>query len=121
MSKLAEAITAELTGDKKVSRMRYLTTESFQQPPSGFNLRNGYAMVATFKHVAWVDDITHLTKGDAIVEAMKDVRRAMIEDVFGEFRPYLIEMRAALHDADESRLRKLIVELEHKMFVEGVE
>lgn len=121
MSKFAATITAKLTGDVKVSKMRYVTIEQLQLPTEPFTLRKGVEIGAVFRHKAWIDDNPRRPQGECIVEALKDVRRAMVEEVFGEFRPYLIEMRAALHDGDEDRLRKLLVELEHKMFVEDVE
>ena len=44
----------------------------------------------------------------------------MIEEVFGEFRPMIIEMRAALYDEDTSRVRRLLAEMEHSMFADGI-
>lgn len=121
MSKFAQAITAKLTGDVKACKMRYVTIEQQQLPTEPFALRNGVEIAAVFRQKAYIDDSPSRPKGECIVEALKDVRRAMVEEVFGEFRPYLIEMRAALHDGDESRLRRLLIDLEHKMFVEDVE
>ena len=53
-------------------------------------------------------------------EALRDLKRAMIEEVFGEFRPMIIEMRAALYDEDTSRVRRLLAEMEHSMFTDGI-
>jgi hypothetical protein len=35
----------------------------------------------------------------------------VIEEVFGEFRPMIIEMRSALYDDDKTRIRGLLAEL----------
>ena len=53
-------------------------------------------------------------------EALRDLKRAMIEEVFGEFRPMIIEMRAALYDEDTSKVRRLLAEMEHSMFAGGI-
>ena len=44
----------------------------------------------------------------------------MIEGVFGEFHQMIIEMRAALYDEDTSRVRRLLAEMEHSMFADGI-
>jgi hypothetical protein len=49
------------------------------------------------------------------------VKRAMIEEVFGEFRPLIIEMRRSLYDEDTQRVRTLLARLEEQMFTDGVE
>ncbi len=120
MSKFAEAFTAELTGDVKAKRMPRLKTDMVHMPHHPFNLSKGLRISATFAHTAWLQDTINMSEGQAIAEAAKDIRRAIVEDVFGEFRPLLTEMRTALYDADETRLRSLIAELENRMFVEGL-
>ena len=57
---------------------------------------------------------------DLYTEALRDLKRVMIEEVFGEFRPMIIEMRAALYDEDTSRVRRLLAEMEHSMFADGI-
>ena len=53
-------------------------------------------------------------------DAIKDIKRAIIEEVFGEFRPLIYDMRAALYDGSKADLRKLLGELEDAMFHDGV-
>lgn len=55
---------------------------------------------------------------DGIVKAVK---RAMIEEVFGEFRPMIYNLHAALHDKDTIEAEKIVQELDRIMFHEGLE
>jgi len=72
----------------------------------------------------WIDELdVDKTIGpniDPIHEALYDIKRVMVEEVFGEFRPIILEMRAALYDSDKYRLRRLLAELENQMFVDGI-
>lgn len=61
-----------------------------------------------------------LSKGDDMAEFAKLMKRQVIQEVFGEFRPLIIEMFTATYDKDTTRVRKLLAELENKMFVEGL-
>lgn len=122
MSRFAEAFTAELTRDVKVKRMPRLSVDLMQQPQSPMSLAKGVRIAATFEHVAWIQDTPPrgTPEGQLIAEAMKDVRCAIVEDVFGEFRPLILEMRTALYNADDTRMRSLLAEMEQRMFVEGL-
>lgn len=79
-------------------------------------------VAVTFGCDKWIPD-THIAKGpdsDTIVEeTLNDIRSALLEQVFGEFRPLIIEMRSALYDEDRHRIRTLLSELEHQMFHEN--
>lgn len=70
-----------------------------------------YKLRASFEADAFVEENQHEF-------AREDLRRAIVEEVFGEFRPMIIEMRTALYDHDTTRMRKLLAEMEHKMFNE---
>jgi hypothetical protein len=53
-------------------------------------------------------------------EVFTSIKRAMIEEIFGEFRPIIIELQSAIYDKNLDRMRRLTAELEHKMFIEGL-
>lgn len=55
---------------------------------------------------------------DQISNAVEAVRRAVIEEIFGEFRAPISELRVALYQADLSKARDLLAKLELKMFHE---
>lgn len=80
----------------------------------------GYDIGVKFNKRAYLDEFAEMQNPDSHYEMVKSISRDMIEEVFGEFRPYLIEMRSALYDRDDIRLHTLLAELEEKMFVEGL-
>ena len=125
MSKLSDAIDYEFTGNKSYlerPKNNYLdvstTVQDIGYPSIGREFKIGVKLQAT----KWVDDTRLIQSNEnepAIVsEVLNDLRRAMIEEVFGEFRPLIIEMRSALYDKDNTRVRTLLAEMEHKMFHE---
>ena len=127
MSKLSDAIDYEFTGNKSYlvrPKNNYLnvstTVQDIVYPSIGREFKIGVKLQAT----KWVDDTCLIQSNEnepAIVsDVLKDLKRAMIEEVFGEFRWMIIEMRSALYDKDNSRVRTLLAEMEHKMFNEGI-
>ena len=125
MSKLSDAIDYEFTGNKSYlesPKNNYLdvstTVQDIGYPTIGREFKIGVKLQTT----KWVDDTRLIQSNEnepAIVsEVLNDLRRAMIEEVFGEFRPLIIEMRSALYDKDNTRVRTLLAEMEHKMFHE---
>lgn len=117
MSKLSQAIDYQFTGNKSYlekPKNNYLDVSTAVQdigyPIIGREFKIGVKLQAT----KWVDD-THLIQSKenepAIVsDVLHDLKRAMIEEVFGEFRPIIIEMRSALYDKDNTRVRTLLAE-----------
>lgn len=123
MSRLAHEINARVTGDFKLKKMRYADIKHELSPTMTsptMLASKGVRMSATFAHTSWINDLGQASEGTLLGEALYDTKRAIIEDVFGEFRPLIIEMRCALHDVDTDRLRRLLAELEHQMFVDGM-
>ena len=127
MSKLSDAIDYEFTGNKSYlvrPKNNYLnvstTVQDIGYPSIGREFKIGVKLQAT----KWVGDTCLIQSNEnepAIVsDVLKDLKRAMIEEVFGEFRWMIIEMRSALYDKDNSRVRTLLAEMEHKMFNEGI-
>ena len=118
MSKLAKLIDATMMGDARSARElhpRYIdvTTSVSNELPLGFTSYT-YTLGVSLRKAAVVRE------NIPIKEALRDVKRAMIEEVFGEFRPIISEMRAGLYEEDTTRLRSLIAELENSMFNDGI-
>ena len=121
MSKLAHAINDHMTGDHKLKRLKFVNIKhDVSAVPASMIPSVGVNIQATFQHTVWVDDHGGTSARDKISGALHDTKRAIIEDVFGEFRPLILEMRTALYDIDTDRLRSLLVSLEHQMFVDGM-
>lgn len=114
MSKLAKVIDAKLPY-RKIAGMdfKYLdvrTDVSRSSPTLGLEV----CISATImKHAVVPPDVTP-------EDAIKDIKRAVIEEVFGEFRPLIYDMRTALYDGNKAELRKMLGELEDAMFHDGV-
>jgi hypothetical protein len=121
MSKLSKAITASMTGDVRATRGLNLRYTDVSIHSSDHALEKQVLLQAKISTKAWIRESPlkgTSSEDDLFRQALSDVKRAMIEEVFGEFRPLIIEMRAALYDEDQTRLRTLLAELETKMFHE---
>ena len=123
MSKLSQAIDYQFTGNKSYlekPKNNYLDVSTAVQDIGYPNIGREFKIGVKLQTTKWVDD-THLIHSKenepAIVsDVLNDLKQAMIEEVFGEFRPLIIEMRSALYDKDNTRVRTLLAEMEHKMF-----
>ena len=120
MSKLAKAVEAYQSGDKRAApNYTSFSHDSAKMPNSDMFVQTKYRLEAKFGATVWIDDNV---KGsmDRVQWALEDVRKSIVEEVFGEFRGILNDMRVANHQSDSDRMRTLISELEYKMFVEGI-
>lgn len=121
MSKLAKAIEAHQSGDKRAVPPKYtsISHDSARVAHNDMIVQTKYRLETKLGATVWIDDNI---KGsmDKVQWALEDVRRGIVEEVFGEFRGILNDMRIANHQSDSDRMRTLISELEYKMFVEGI-
>lgn len=121
MSKFAKAIKATISRDVKAVRdlnLKYTDMHMYAVDSSGLDDRSyGVDFEATFGCRRWVRD--DLLNGPDNMTVYADIKQAMIEEMFGEFRPLLIEMRSASYDEDQTRVRKLLAQLEYQMFHDG--
>lgn len=120
MSKLARAITAEQLGKRlDIQPMTYANFESVaitNDSPTGIRYRLG----VRFEH----NVIVHFGPTNNHNEldcALRSTKRAMIEDIFGEFRPMLIDLDLALWERDLSKARDILRRLNHAMFDDGMQ
>ena len=120
MSKLAKLIDATMTGDVGAYRAispKYIdvVTSVSDELPYGTSPRS-----YTYKLGVSLYKIVAVKENTRVQEILHDVKMAMIEEIFGEFRPIISEMRAGLYEEDTARLRALISELENQMFNDGI-
>lgn len=127
MSKLSQAIDYQFTGNKSVlerPNLNYLDVSTAVQDVGYPNIGREFKIGVKLQAIKWVDDtkLIHSKENEpAIVsDVLNDLKQAMIEEVFGEFRPLIIEMRSALYDKDNTRVRTLLAEMEQKMFHDGI-
>ena len=121
MSKLAKLIDATISGETRAVRdlcPRYIevshTVSDEILSSVAYPTATMYTVGVKFNKSILIREISHLR------EATAYVKRAMIEEVFGEFRPIISEMRASLYEEDTTRVRSLIAELENRMFNDGI-
>ena len=122
MSKLAKAINATVTGDVKATRdlkLNYLEVSKTVSEAEYPRLAKKYKIGVKLETSCWLDE--RVGAHSSYQDMLFSVKRAMIEEVFGEFRPLIIEMRRALYDEDTQRVRTLLAWLEEQMFTDGVE
>ena len=123
MSKLASMIKATQTGAVRASdtpSFRYADAEIHVQTVQGYDTEKQVRLNVKFSKDVFLSD--HMAKDpDGIWDAaLSAQRRAMIEEIFGEFRPILIEAQSAVYEKDFNRVRALLIELENQMFVDGL-
>ena len=123
MSKLAEMLTHTVTGDVRASRdmnMKYTSAKGIcQEVNDTWGVEKQIRIGVTIQNDAFISDaITN--SPDLFDYALYDLKRAIVEEIFGEFRLLIIELRSSIYEGDKDRTRKLLAELEHKMFVEGL-
>jgi len=123
MSKLAEMLTHTVTGDVRASRdlnMRYTSAKiTSQEIRDRMGVEKQIRLGVTLQNDAFISDAP--TNGlNNFKHTLYDLKRAIVEEIFGEFRPLIIELRSSIHHEDRDRTRTLLAELEHKMFVEGL-
>lgn len=119
MSKLSDAINAELIPDKRkaVSNTKTFTatynnemvelfsTEYFIRASIGVN----------FKQDIWVKKEDWFNS-DIRDEIVRNIKEAMVEEIFGEFRSTLKEIRLATYEEDNNKVRVLVNKLYEQMF-----
>jgi hypothetical protein len=121
MSKIAKAIDAVLTGERRATapKFRYADVEMKFSTAVIPHISNGVSLGFKMRKEAWLDE----HEWDSVElrsEALRNMKRAMIEEIFGEFRPIILELRASVYDNDLTRMRTLLAELENQMFTDGI-
>lgn len=127
MSKLSQAIDYQFTGNKSYldrPKNNYLEVSTAVRDIGYPNIGREFKIEVKLQATKWVDDIDLIKSNEnepvIVSDVLKDLKSAMIEEVYGEFRWMIIEMRSALYDKDSRRVRTLLAEMEHKMFNEGI-
>jgi hypothetical protein len=124
MSKLAKCIDAKILFDEyraaKLPTPKYFDVGIEAKEVVLDYKREVQVRIGThFECRVWITDAELKQSDAAITSAKTRIKRAMIEEIFGEFRPLLHEIVVASYDGDMHKMRELIQNLEHQMFVEG--
>ena len=125
MSKLAKAIEAKTYFNN--ARASTLPTPKYFEVSKEVNeISREYAkdiqvrIGVKFETQVWISEVRLLKSNAPIDAALVSSKRAMIEEVFGEFRPLLNDINIATYEGDMYKVRDLVAKLEHQMFIEGL-
>ncbi len=128
MSQVVRAIVGVDSGDRKILRKGFspLFTDVFDVKATiSDDRRDAYGTAKIYKvgvqigNVAVIEDQLDIDKNsEALHEAIMRTKKAVIEGIFGEFRPYFRQLEIAIYNYDYERAGKLLNQLENKMFEE---
>lgn len=113
MSKLSKVLTA-----KEGERVAVFNYASFDETWDSMKFiadSHRYTISAKMSVSVVVDD-SSAKQGTPLTEAVRSAKRAIIEDMFGEFRQPLIEIDVAAMNRDYDKVRRLTNQLLLDMF-----
>lgn len=117
MSKIAKAIQAKIDHNEAYAlstNLNYFTAGTdIKEVDIGSQIAYRYSIGCKIESDMFVPK-------SEIREATKLVKRAVIEEIFGEFRPLIYDIQVALYDRDTGRANRLMQDLSFKMFEEGM-
>ncbi len=125
MSQVVKAISATDTGDRRYikEKLSPLFQDVFDVKSQISELRDSsgqvikvYKIGVTLGNSVAVSELDQLQNPDSLTEAINTTKRAVIEGIFGEFRPYFRRMEIALSNYDTEQARLILHELEDLMF-----
>ena len=125
MSQVVKAISAADTGDR-----RYIKEKLSPLFQDVFNVKSDigerhdnhgqvvkvYKIGVTLGNAMAISELDHLQDPNALTNGINITKRAVIEGIFGEFRPYFRRMEMALSNYDTEQARLVLHELEDLMF-----
>jgi hypothetical protein len=124
MSNIAKLISAEISRPIEraaIPKFNFTTvTETSNKEYLSFGSSIRYNIGVRLGAQVFIKDDVGSEMDTEIKYATYNVRRAVIEEIFGEFRPIINEMSVGLYDHDFDKLKKLIDLMYDKMFVEGL-
>ena len=118
MSKLVSAVYAKQTGIRlprpQPTPLNMLTVQESWSPsyPCDAEFRVGVELSQTMR----VSEEMVGNRGDALTTVTRVVKDAIIEEVFGEFRPHLRAIQLAIYNHDWETANTALQALEHQMF-----
>lgn len=125
MSKLSLAIDYKATGNiTALNKLNYNYIDISINSHTKQDFMREYEILVKIYAKKWFDEdsliISKENENAIKQEVYTSIKKAIVEEIFGEFRPIIYEMQSAIYDKDTTRLRLLTSELEHKMFYEGI-
>ncbi len=118
MSKFAQMLNLTLTGQERAARsvMRFATPRTDVSDRSGpYGVERQYRLEVKLSTKFWVSAEGVENMPNVTEMAVATMRRSMIEEMFGEFRPLLYQLHEALYGEDLMQARELLTRLENEM------
>ena len=113
MSKLAKTLVEHMTGVRVQNTIPCMSVDyNSIEVPINMELIQ-YSLSVKFEK-------TFTVSRGKLGEAIKDLRRAVIEEVFGEFRMGIIEAKYAAYNRDYEKVLAALHKLDYEMFSEGI-
>jgi hypothetical protein len=120
MSKIVDAINYQLIGESESYRSLGLefTDVSTEISDDHDICVKKFSVGVSLRQTAHISfHSLEYSVGDLIIdETINEIKAAMIEEIFGEFRPDMWKIRTALWEQDLAKARQSLIDLEHKMF-----
>ena len=116
MSRISDLLEARITGRRASKDLKYVDPYIAIDNQSG--VLDCYKVGLTIQNSVWVDSTVKSTENGSLQDAINASKKAIIEEIFGEFRPILYELRLATYDRDISKVRELLSDLDKRMFGE---
>ncbi len=125
MSQVVKAISAADTGDRRYikEKLSPLFQDVLNVKSQINEVQDSYGFVAkqykigvTLGNTMLIGETEQLSNPDALIDGINTTKRAVVEGIFGEFRPYFRRMEMALSNYDTEQARLILHELEDLMF-----
>lgn len=112
MSKLSEALKAHQTGNHGYKRsFNHLSIEGGYKTLAEYQIE--YSMSCTLQAKFYANN---LASGEDLTHCTVKVKRAILEEVFGEFRKDFYELDAALYYHDTEKAKELLDKIKQSMY-----
>lgn len=118
MSKFAKMLNLTLTGQERAARsvMRFADPSlDVTTKRDAFGVDRHYRLEVKLQTEFWLPAALLRNDDTALERATATLRRSMIEEMFGEFRPLLYQLHEALYGEDLMQARELLTRLENEM------
>lgn len=122
MSKLANAVYAHEARRRAAVPLDHMNVkESWHNSPDSAvwnpNFLKEYRIEVGLRHnILLTEEMLHASESSALAEAVAMVKDAIIEEVFGEFRPHFRAINLALWERDFDKALKALRAMEVQMF-----
>ena len=118
MSKIAKAISY------KIDRYEYDKPPKLDYTTISYNVQemsDGIIRLIKYRIGLKIETSAFVEEGEDASSMIQCAKQAMIEEIFGEFRPMIYNLRASIYDRDFKQADKLLLKMHDLMFKEGVQ